>query len=194
MKPERRAARMNGVPRIVLAGVESTGKTTLARSLAAALRWELVDEQARAWLLAHDNRYEETDLLTLSDLQWQAELEAEGRAAGAGVDACPPGLVVDTDQCVLRIWSEVRFGRCDPRIIERLAQRPRAHYLLPVPDLPWVPDPQRETPDHAQRLALHQRYRQLLNTLGHPWAEIRGTGDARLAAASLALRRFGLTP
>lgn len=192
---------MSAVHRIVLVGVESTGKTTLARALAAELRWAFVEEQARIWLDAraahgadaepgdeygHDARrvpYGETDLTTLSDLQWQAEERAASEAGN---------LVADTDQCVLRVWSEVRFGRCDPRILERLAQRPAAHYLLPAPDLPWVPDPQRETPDRDERHALHARYRELLAGLGHPWAQIEGTGPVRLDAAWRALRRFGI--
>lgn len=188
---------MTTAPRVVLVGVESTGKTTLARTLAAALRWDLVEEQARVWLAARDNHYEEADLRTLSDLQWQAESRAAASlCSGAGVGPRDPlvkGLVVDTDQCVLRIWSEVRFGRCDARILARLAERPAAHYLLPEPDLPWVPDPQRETPDPAERRALHARYRQLLEQLGHPWAEIGGEGSARVDAAWSALRRFGIS-
>lgn len=185
---------MSSVARVVLVGVESTGKTTLARALAAVLRWELVEEQARAWLAARDNHYEEADLPTLSDLQWQAEAGAAARSRTDSPAEARRGLVVDTDQCVLRVWSEVRFGRCAPLILERLAQRPPAHYLLPAPDLPWIPDPQRETPDPAERLALHARYRQLLEALRHPWAEIRGDGDARLEAARDALRRFGIRP
>lgn len=167
---------------LVLVGVESTGKTTLARALAAALDWPLVEEQARGWLAERGNRYREADLATIAALQDDRE---------AAVRAAAGDLVADTDLCVLRIWSEVRFGRCDPSIHERLARRAPAHYLLPRPDLPWAPDPQRESPGLDERLALHERYRALLDELGHPWAEVGGSGPARLAAALCAVRGFG---
>lgn len=171
------------LPSIVLVGVECTGKTYLSEYLARLLERPLVPEQARHWLAERGNRYVEADLLTLAELQWQAEhsVLAEGGAP-----------VVDTDLLVIRIWSEVRFGGCDARILELLQARPPAVYLLPRPDLPWRADPQRESPDPAERAALHRRYRSLLDTLGHPWFEIGGEGPAREQAALEALARHAL--
>lgn len=168
------------LPSIVLVGVECTGKTRLSEYLARHLERPLVLEQARDWLAARGNRYREADLLTLAELQRQAELlaRAEGQAP-----------VVDTDLLVIRIWSEVRFGGCHPRILEWLACRPPAVYLLPRPDLPWQADAQRESPDPEERACLHRRYRALLDTLGHPWFEIGGTGPEREQAALDALSR-----
>jgi nicotinamide riboside kinase len=168
---------------LVVVGVESTGKTTLAKALARTLGWARVEEQARAWLAARGNRYEEADLVAIARCQWEAEAATRARAGD---------LVADTDLTVIRVWSEVRYGRCDDRILERLAERPPAHYLLPCPDLPWAPDPQRESPDPAEREALHERYRQLLEELGHPWAEVAGQDEARLASALDAVAGFGL--
>jgi len=170
-------------PSIVLVGVECTGKTRLSQYLARHLERPLVAEQARGWLAERGNRYAEGDLLTLAELQWRAEhlARAEGKAP-----------VVDTDLVVIQIWSEVRFGGCHPRILELLAARPPAVYLLPRPDLPWQADAQRESPDPAERAALHRRYRSLLDTLGHPWFEIGGTGPAREQAALDAWSRHAL--
>ncbi|MDZ7825913.1 MAG: ATP-binding protein [Gammaproteobacteria bacterium] len=168
---------------LVVVGVESTGKTTLAQALARTLGWARVDEQARPWLATRDNRYQEADLAAIARRQWEAEATTRARAGD---------LVADTDLTVIRIWSEVRYGRCDDWILQRLAERPPAHYLLPRPDLPWTPDPQRETPDPMERQALHERYRQLLDELGHPWAEVAGQGEARLASALDAVAGFGL--
>lgn len=169
---------MDAARAIVVVGVESTGKTTLARALAEHTGRTLVPEVARAWLAARGNRYREEDLETLARLQWRAEVDAarSGR-----------GLVADTDLVVLRIWSEVRFGRCAPWIRKALAARTTAVYLLTRPDLPWEADPQRETPDAGERAALHERYRRLLGELPHPWREIGGAGTARLDAALAAL-------
>lgn len=166
---------------IVLVGVECTGKSTLVDRLAQALAAPRVPEIARGWLAARGNRYEEGDLETIARLQWQAELDARASATT---------VIVDTDLVVLRIWSEVRFGRCAAWILEHLARRPRACYLLPRPDLPWVPDLQRASPSRAERLALHERYRTLLEELGHPWREISGVGEARDVSARRALREL----
>ena len=169
----------DGTLSVVLVGVESTGKSTLARRLAETLGAPLVSEVARGWLAARGNRYEEGDLETIARLQWQAEETARATASL---------VVVDTDLAVLRVWSEARFGRCAPWILDRLAERPAARYLLPRPDLPWEPDPQRESPDAGERVALHERYRKLLEVLGHPWREIAGQGEKRVAAALAAVR------
>ena len=166
-------------PALVLVGVESTGKTTLARRLAAATGRVFVPEVARGWLEARGGRYEESDLLTLARLQNDAELDAR-RRWGA--------VVVDTDLVVLRVWSEARYGRCADEILAMLAARGPASYLLPVPDLPWQADPLRETPALKARHALHARYVRLLAELGHPWAGVHGEGQARWANARAALR------
>ena len=171
-------------PAIVVVGVESTGKTTLARALAEAGDRVLVPEQARRWLAARGNRYVEEDLESLARLQWQAELDARMRGP----------VVADTDLVVIRIWSEVRFGRCARWILDALARRPPAVYLLPRPDLPWEADPQRESPEPAERAALHARYRGLLAALGHRWHEIGGRGEARLEAARRAVGDLLLNP
>lgn len=172
-------------PDVVVVGVESTGKTTLATALAERLDRPLVAEQARPWLTARGGRYEEADLAVLATLQ--ARAEAQARARGGPV-------VADTDLVVLRIWAEAKYGRCDARIREALAARAPAVYLLPVPDLPWAPDPLRETPDAAARRALHERYRGLLHELARPWAEVSGQGPARLEAALAALAALGIQP
>ena len=168
-------------PAIVVVGVESTGKTTLARRLAAATGRVFVPEVARAWLNARGGRYEESDLLTLARLQNDLERERQ-RRCGA--------VVADTDLSVIRIWSEVRYGRCAEEILAMLDARGPALYLLPVPDLPWEPDPLREAPSLDARRALHARYVRLLDELDHPWAPVYGQGRARWLNARAALRHL----
>lgn len=176
---------------VVLTGAESTGKTTLAAELAAALDAPWVPEYARAYLKTGSD-YEQRDVLAIARGQHEAEEKA--------LAAAPPVLVVDTDLLVLRIWSEVRFGRVDPWITERLAARlagrlaerhaekltetgaqPQRLYLLTQPDIPWQPDPLRESP-HT-RDWLHARYRTALEDMAADFVEIRGARHERLATA-----------
>ena len=77
-------------PAIVVAGVESTGKTTLARRLAAATGRVFVPDVARAWLNARGGRYEESDLLTLARLRTSWSV-----SANVGVE----------------LWSPIRLSR-----------------------------------------------------------------------------------
>lgn len=167
---------------VVLTGVESTGKSTLAQALAARLGRSWVPEAARSYLALRGGRYDEGDLLAIARRQWAWARWAPGPA------------VLDTDLWTLVIWSEVRFGRVHPWLrAASSAQGPRI-YLLCEPDLPWAEDPLREHPDLAARVALHRRYETLLAAQAWPWVRLRGTGPARLAAAEASLAAWGLLP
>ena len=56
-----------------------------------------------------------------------------------------PLLLCDTDAITVRIWSEEKFGRCDPRWSSSPRNgRTTGHWLLCRPDIPWEPDQLRE--------------------------------------------------
>jgi NadR type nicotinamide-nucleotide adenylyltransferase len=154
---------------ILVTGPESSGKTTLARQLAWALDGVFVAEAARDYLELQGSNYDEADLLKI--WQQQAEAEDTARASSASFVVC------DTGPEVIRIWAEVKYGRCPPEVLHACTERSYDLILLCMPDLPWVPDPLREAPDLAQREALFARYRELL-----PKA-IRIRGENRLEDA-----------
>ncbi|MFZ8930296.1 MAG: ATPase [Gammaproteobacteria bacterium] len=167
---------------VVLTGVESTGKSTLAQALAARLGRPCVPEAARSYLALRGGRYEEGDLLAIARRQWAWARWAEGPA------------VLDTDLWTLFIWAEVRFGRVDPWLSTAAAAQGPRLYLLCEPDLPWDEDPLREHPAPEARAALHGRYAAILAAQAWPWVSLRGTGPDRLAAAVAALEDRGLLP
>ena len=164
---------------LVTTGPESAGKTTLARELSRQLQTPLVTEQSRSYLERLYNsgaaHYTKADLLEIAHLQHTAEREA--LASGT------PLVVCDTDLLVILVWSEVRYGHCEPALLqlfERALHWPR-HYLLCDPSIPWEADPLRENPH--DRPALLQRYIDKLNTLRLPWQLVSGSPSERLQSA-----------
>lgn len=159
-------------------GPESSGKTTLARDLAAALRAPLVLEASRDYLSNLYARqpgcqYRQHDLLEIARLQLERERTA--------LVAAPTHLLCDTDLLVIVVWSEVKYGHCEPALLalfrESLQLAPR-HFLLCDPRIPWEPDPLREHP-HA-RDALFLRYVDKLQLFDLPYTIVTGTPEARL--------------
>ncbi len=167
---------------VVLTGVESTGKSTLAEALAAILKRPLVAEAARSYLAQRGGRYDEADLLALGRRQW----------AWARWPKAP--AVLDTDLWTLVLWAEERYGRVAPWLEAAAAAQGPRFYVLCAPDLPWAPDPLREHPAEADRQRLHQRYRACLAGQPWPWVEITGSGPERLERALAALPPAFTTP
>ena len=133
---------------VVITGPESCGKTTLARQLAAHWEAPLVNEAARDYLQRKDS-YQESDLLEIAKLQNAMEQEKTVVSAKK--------LVCDTDLLVILIWSEVKYGRCDPWIRETLEncfnqKSLNRHYILCDPKIPWQKDRLRENPHNREEL------------------------------------------
>jgi len=160
---------------VVLTGAESAGKTTLAKALARHFDAPWVEEYARAYLEGRPE-YAAVDLLAIARGQAGAE---------ARVEATNRLLFADTDLLVVKVWSEVRFGRCDPEIetcLEAVLSAARARlYLIPRPDIPWAADPLREHP-HA-RMGIHARHLELLESLRLDYVELTGPPELRLTRA-----------
>lgn len=166
---------------IVITGVESSGKTTLSHLLADATGWPLLPERAR------------TDPAVLAGTHGPADLQRLLTEQSIAAHAAGPGpILCDTGAIVLSIWSEVRFQH--PLPAAQSVAREAALYLLCTPDLPWEPDPLRESPDLAERLALHKRYLDRLAAWQLPHAQIRGNAlEGRFQQAVSALRQFGFS-
>ncbi len=159
--------------KIVITGPESSGKSKLAAQLADAFGKVWVPEFARQYLDGLGRPYIADDLLEIA--RGQVALEDEMAAQANGL------LFLDTSLEVVKIWSEFRFGFCHQWTLEQLRLRRPDHYLLCLPDLPWEPDPQRENPN--DRDVLLGIYRRELTSLGVPFSEVRGIGEARFDKA-----------
>lgn len=164
--------------RIAITGPESSGKTTLAKALAKRFGTIFTPEFARYYLGQLDRPYAYDDLerIARGQLQWQQRDAGRAKAL----------LFCDTDLVVIKVWSDVRFGCTDPRIIRQLEQNPFDLTLLCHPDIPWEYDPLRENPlDRQELLSL---YLQELNRFQIPFIEIRGNDpDRRLRQAEVGI-------
>ena len=82
---------------------------------------------------------------------------------------------------VIKIWSEFKYGSCDPAILKDLQERTYDLHLLTDVDLPWEDDPLREHPDKRQEL--FDLYESELKNSGVRYQKISGDYTARRAAA-----------
>jgi NadR type nicotinamide-nucleotide adenylyltransferase len=161
--------------RILILGPESTGKSTLAEKLAEHYSEPWVPEVAREYLEQLDRPYGYDDLLQIGRQQMQLEDEM---AAGA-----KKHLFCDTDLRVIQVWSQHRFGKVDPWVLEEITRRTYDLILLCAPDLPWQEDPLREHPELEMRQQFFDVYLQLTLASGFPWALISGDTAERLSTA-----------
>lgn len=168
--------------RIVVIGPESTGKSTLSEQLAAHFNTEWVREYAREYLEQLGRPYEQHDLLQIAKGQLQLEDETASRAKDR--------IICDTDLYVIKVWSEAKYGECDPRILQMIAERQYDLYLLTYIDIPWTDDPLREHPLPSEREYFYSIYRDVVINSGVPWADVRGDYDQRLKTAVDAVKRL----
>lgn len=162
--------------RVVVTGPESVGKTTLARDLARRLDTALAPEYGRAYV---DARPAGLHGLTEKDFQEIARGQIEAEEAGAR--RANRLLVCDTDLELTCLYAERYLGACPAWLRDEAARRRYALHLLLAADVPWVPDPQRDSPDARERD--FERLRARLTAQGRPFVEVRGDWDARLASA-----------
>ncbi|PUZ26624.1 nicotinamide-nucleotide adenylyltransferase, NadR type [Chitinophaga costaii] len=163
--------------KVVIIGPESTGKSTLSAQLAARFQTLWVPEYARAYIEGLQRPYAEEDLYRIALGQLAEEDVMAAKAPR-------PLLFCDTDLQVVKVWSEHRYGHCDMRILEHIAQRRYDLYLLTYIDIPWEDDPQREHGDLQMRQYFYNVYRDIVIQSGLPWADIRGDFNQRLKTAA----------
>lgn len=157
--------------RVVLFGAESTGKSTLAVSLARNFDTLHVPEYGRIY-----------DANRKGAVWTKRDFEAIVRGHEAMRAAIAPEagylLFEDTDPLLTRVWEEYLLGET-----AAYEQRHRLAdlYLLLDPDIPWLDDGTRYQGDPAARERFHLRCRQLLEEVGANWRPITGSNTERLS-------------
>ena len=133
---------------LVVTGPESSGKTTLASQLSNYWEAPLVSEVARNYL-KRKKSYQQHDLLKIAKQQNKQEKALLSRL--------PERIICDTDLLVIIVWSEVRYGHCDPWIITTFENSVKQnnsarYYYLCDFNIPWKADPLRENQHNRDEL------------------------------------------
>lgn len=168
----------------VLTGPESSGKTTLASTLANYWSAPLVAEQSRIYLEERSGdpefSYAQADLLAIARKQISVEQFALAEE--------PEQLICDTDLLVLIVWSEVKYGNCDKWILDQFRQGldlGNRHYILCDWQIPWEADPLRENPDDREKL--FRLYQSRLTDFGIDYTAVSGSSMQRFKQIQAAL-------
>lgn len=165
---------------IVVTGAESTGKSTLAAALARALDAPLVPEFARTYAERAQRPLTAADVEPIARGQRAAEDAAIARARRSGQ------LVLDTDLLSTLVYARHYYRDAMPELDELVRARRPALYLLCDIDIPWVPDPVRDST--TARPSQHADFLRYIAAGGTPVTIVSGGRAERLDLALHAVR------
>lgn len=169
---------------ITIVGPESSGKTTLARKLAAYLGCPWVPEYAREYLEGLGRSYVEDDLQEIAAGQLEAILRVSSEKLAVGNAQFSvvswqltmgqsavlsfqreefgqderPIVIVDGGMMSLRMWARIKYGSEIPIVETTLKEDFTSMYLLCRPMAQWEPDPMREAPLLLDRAWIYNHY------------------------------------
>jgi len=165
---------------VVIHGVESVGKSTLAAQLARELGTIWVPEYGRAHCDVHGTDCTAEDLRTIAAAH-QAMIEAAKQWSG-------PVLISDTDWLMTRAWHQMMLGSAMEVPSYPLADL----YIYLPPDLPWVDDGTRIHAEDETRLAFDAICRRELVDHCVNWVALDGPVEDRAARVIAIMRSRGL--
>lgn len=164
--------------KIVLFGPESTGKTTLAKQLAAYYKTVWVPEYAREYLQKKWN--EERKICELDDMLPIAE--GQMRLENAAGKRANTVLICDTDLLETKVYSEAYFeGYCHPILEKYALQNTYDLYFLTSIDVPWQADDLRDRPN--QREKMFTLFQTALEKYQRTFSILEGSQEKRLSIA-----------
>ena len=152
------------MPKIIVTGPESSGKTTLCKALSEHFNIPFSKEYSRKYIYNLGRSYIKNDLLKIAGRQLESEVDFQ---------------LLDTDLITIKIWSDYKYGDCDKWILKQIKKQKEENrfYLLCKPDIPWEYDPQRETPNNRDEL--FTLYKKELGKLGYKYFIVKGKNRIR---------------
>lgn len=172
------------VTRVVMTGPESTGKSTMAETLATHYNTTFATEYARGYCdpLLEGYRLTPEDFNCIARGQFLEEGYAAVRANKY--------LFCDTDLIVTKVYSEMYNGSCPKFITNMIKGRKYALHLLMDIDVPWEDDKTRVFLDPKKRKEHFDRIRTALDAYGYKYVIISGIGEERLKNAIRAIENL----
>ena len=163
--------------RVCVLGAESTGTTTLARTLAERLRTPWVAECGREYsmrkMAAKDDIWRTPEFVHIAEEQQRREHAAAQRADRV--------LICDTNAFATTLWHR-RYVGADSPVVAAIARQGRCDlYLLTGDEIPFVQDGLRDG-EHIRHW-MHGWFEEALGAQPVPWKLLRGSPETRLAEA-----------
>lgn len=164
--------------KIALFGPESTGKTTLAKQLAAFYKTEWVPEFARDYL---QEKWEENGHICVADdllpiAYGQMHLENKK------LQLATKYLFCDTNLMVTKVFSEIYYGFCDLALNEAALEHEYDLFFLTNIDVPWEKDDIRDTDEGRE--TVFSVFKETLIQCNKPFITISGNKEERLQKAT----------
>lgn len=168
--------------RVVVIGAESTGTTTMAKSLA--------DHYHTVWVAEYGREYSEEMFNRLGAYEWSSDdfvriASEQGRREDAAAREANRVLICDTDAFATTIWHE-RYMQSESDQVKAIAAKCSCDlYLVTDLDVPFVQDGYR---DGVQiRAWMHERFVSELERTGRPYLILSGPHKKRLREAVAAV-------
>lgn len=164
--------------RVVLFGPESTGKTTMARTLAGLFEVPWVEEYMRRYL--EERGPVEGPLVSREEILpiAKGQMGLENRA----MEGKPGMIICDTNLLELLVYCQYYFdGWCPDQLTKAVQAMHYDHYFLTQVDTPWEPDNLRDRP--LDRVNMFRTFERELTKRNLPYTILEGPHSDRLEKA-----------
>ncbi len=168
--------------KISIIGAESTGKSTLAKTLASYFNSQYIPEYAREYINNLNRKYNYNDLIIIAKKQIELEKNYSNNKF----------IFLDTDLIITKIWFLEVFKKTPKWIDKEILGNKADFYLLCNNDIKWIPDPVREN-GGERRDYLFNLYENELIKINASYKIIKGKGNERFENAKKTVQNLQLS-
>jgi len=166
---------------IAITGAESTGKSSLAKSLSEHYLVPFIPEYAREYIqkLNRKYSYQDVEFIAAKQLEQYNDL----------IHSNFKVIFLDTWLLITKIWFEVVFNRVPDWIENEIRNCKIDLFLVCDTDLPWIADPVREN-GGDNRDCLQAKYIDEIVKHGFDYQIIKGIDQERILNAIAAIEKI----
>lgn len=172
------SARYFFAKKVLIAGTESCGKSTITRYLAKIYHTAWSEEEGRYYaerfLGSNDDTFTLEDFGRIASQQYETDMLA--------LKSANKVVFYDSDAVITQYYAELYLGEQSPLVEKFIDPHRYDVVLLFTPDVKWVADGQRFISEDARRWALHKKLKQMYidHGFGSKLVEISGNYNERL--------------